>query len=182
MRIFGGFNYTAAAADGSTAKVSIRHADFRWFQPPRRSAGWLRITVFQSAMRIFGGFNVWCHPFAVLCAKFQSAMRIFGGFNQPACLCPACRMRCFNPPCGFSVVSTQRMRAKIDRDGGFNPPCGFSVVSTRAAIGEEVMVGEVSIRHADFRWFQRMRPGSSRESREMFQSAMRIFGGFNRRP
>ncbi len=86
MRIFGGFNRVPQLRhDGSWESVSIRHADFRWFQHRQWRRGKFGTPArFQSAMRIFGGFNSSCASAARSKPLFQSAMRIFGGFNvQP---------------------------------------------------------------------------------------------------
>ncbi len=62
----------------------------------------------------------------------------------------------------------------------FNPPCGFSVVSTSDTPHIAADHPKVSIRHADFRWFQPLpAPWSPTLNVGKFQSAMRIFGGFN---
>ncbi len=108
MRIFGGFNRAAKPPCCPQTQVSIRHADFRWFQLGMVAMRRGQLLKFQSAMRIFGGFNTGTTTTPTARTWFQSAIRIFGGFNFRA-------------------------------ERGVLPP----------ELG-------VSIRHADFRWFQRI--------------------------
>ncbi len=104
MRIFGGFNQDSRARRGMMIWVSIRHADFRWFQ-----------------------------------------LRPAGGDLPAGCS--------FNPPCGFSVVSTSSSRRDLPllnvsiRHADFR---WFQPLRQRS----RTSAGMVSIRHADFRWFQ----------------------------
>ncbi len=160
-------------------RVSIRHADFRWFQPKVLFLQFVVIHQFQSAMRIFGGSNLCLECRAVPAIVFQSAMRIFGVANlRPGATVIIAEVsirhadfRCFqrhggahhvgdtfwgfNPPCGFSVFPTLLALAACSaRLRCFNPPCGFSVFPTVVCGGAAATIVQ-------------------------FQSAMRIFGVSN---
>ncbi len=204
MRIFGGFNIEISATQVRSCAVSIRHADFRWFQllPCAFNSGPMGVSIRHADFRWFQlrsqpakparwtGFNPPCGFSVVSTSRsrnsdtircwFQSAMRIFGGFNFERtslrffnCIVSIRhadfrwfqradawremeREAGFNPPCGFSVVSTaMRLGQTYRKLSSFNPPCGFSVVSTHISHTAPLDTHEVSIRHADFRWFQR---------------------------
>ncbi len=141
--------------------VSIRHADFRWFQRvgERSLRGRCEVSIRHADFRWFqrlleaGTTPVLCSfnpPCGFSVVSTKQLNRQTAGVDR------------FNPPCGFSVVSTIPRLYPISENVSFNPPCGFSVVSTPETANLVQSLQLVSIRHADFRWFQlRAAPGEA---------------------
>ncbi len=109
MRIFVDFNTSVIYWIGGIVVFQSAMRIFVDFNPIRLLLLLQQPVWFQSAMRIFVDFNE--EAIAALLSgqlRFQSAMRIFVDFNETYFLNRVPTVQCFNPQCGFSLISTSR--------------------------------------------------------------------------
>ena|GEM_PF-2480905 len=137
----------------------------------------LRLSMFQSAMRIFCCSNPRKRTLDLLYQKFQSAMRIFCCSNARVVFSRIHSRSRFNPRCGFFAVRTVEIAQELARvrENMFQSAMRIfccSNDSIRAHVGRLVAV---SIRDADFLLFERALELIPSHRNILFQSAMRIF-------